>query len=117
MLFRSKLYIQEKGYSGSFKWYPKGDGHEMILLSAFNQIISKVVINDDVDMSTFMQLANLEGQQNIADVVDTMKKLILDEKGNKILNDKNILPNDVMIKAVEKTVVALGNFATPTSKI
>jgi hypothetical protein len=43
-----KLYIQEKGYSGSFKWYPKGDGHEMILLSAFNQIISKVVINDDV---------------------------------------------------------------------
>jgi hypothetical protein len=74
-------------------------------------------VYDRVDMSTFMQLANLEGQQNIADVVDTMKTLILDEKGNKILNDKNILPNDVMIKAVEKTVVALGNFATPTSKI
>jgi hypothetical protein len=43
-----KLYIQEKGYSGSFKWYPKADGHEMILLSPFHQLISKVVINDDV---------------------------------------------------------------------
>ena len=72
---------------------------------------------DRVDMSTFVKLANLEGEQNIADVVDAMKTLILDEKGNTIINDKNILPNDVMIKAVEKTVVALGNFATPTSKI
>lgn len=71
---------------------------------------------DRVDMSTFVKLANLEGEQNIADVVDAMKTLILDEKGNTIINDKNILPNDVMIKAVEKTVVALGNFATPTSK-
>ena len=43
-----KLYIREKGYSGSFKWYPKADGHEIILLSPFNQIISKMVINDDV---------------------------------------------------------------------
>lgn len=71
---------------------------------------------DRVDMSTFVKLANLEGEQNIADVVEAMKTLILDEKGNTIINDKNILPNDVMIKAVEKTVVALGNFATPTSK-
>lgn len=74
-------------------------------------------VYDRVDMSTFMKLANLEGEQNIADVVNTMKELILDEKGNTILNDKKVLPNDVMIKAVEKTVVALGNFATPTSKI
>lgn len=71
---------------------------------------------DRVDMSTFVKLANLEGEQNIADVVEAMKTLILDEKGNPIINDKNILPNDVMIKAVEKTVVALGNFVTPTSK-
>lgn len=74
-------------------------------------------VYDRVDMSTFMQLANLQGEQNIGDVVETMKDLILDEKGNKIISPKNILPNDVMIKAVEKTVVALGNFATPTSKI
>ena len=74
-------------------------------------------VYDRVDMSTFVKLANLEGQQDIADVVAAMKELILDEKGKPIISDKNILPNDVMIKAVEKTVVALGNFATPTSKI
>ena len=50
-----KLYIQEKGYSGSFKWYPKAKGHEMILLSPFNQIISKMVINDDVIFESLNQ--------------------------------------------------------------
>src|SRR6056300_1320129 len=58
-------------------------------------------VYDRVDMSTFMKLANLEGKQQMEDVVDTMKELILDEKGNRIINDKNILPNDVMIKAVK----------------
>lgn len=72
-------------------------------------------VYDRVDMETFMKLANLEGGQNIADVVKVMKDLILDEKGNKIIDKNNILPNDVMIKAVEKTVNALGNFVTPTS--
>lgn len=72
-------------------------------------------VYDRVDMDTFMQLANLEGGQNIKDVVKVMKELILDEKGNKIISNGNVLPNDVMIKAVEKTVEALGNFATPTS--
>ncbi len=42
-----KLFIQEKGYSGSFKWNSKIDSHEMILLSPFNQIITKVIINDE----------------------------------------------------------------------
>ena len=74
-------------------------------------------VYDRVDMATFMSLANLEGQQNIGDVVATMKDLILDEKGNKVLKNGKILPNDIMIKAVEKTVIALGNFVTPTSKI
>jgi len=73
-------------------------------------------VYDRVDMSTFMKLANLEGKQQMEEVVDVMKNLILDEKGKAIINDKNILPNDVMIKAVEKTVVALGNFATQTSQ-
>ena len=73
-------------------------------------------VYDRIDMSTFVKLATLEGEQNIADVVETMKLLILDEKGKPVIDDKSVLPNDVMIKAVEKTVVALGNFATPISK-
>lgn len=72
-------------------------------------------IYDRVDMGVFMKLANLEGQTEIGDIVKLMKDLILDKEGNKILADGRVLPNDVMIKAVEKTVVALGNFVTPTS--
>jgi len=72
-------------------------------------------VYDRVDMETFMKLANLEGGQNIADVISVMKDLILDEEGNPVIGEGNVLPNDVMIKAVEKTVEALGNFATPTS--
>ena len=73
-------------------------------------------VYDRLDMETFMKLANLEGQQNMEDVVKVMKNLIMDEKGKPILANGKILPNDVMIKAVERTVVALGNFATPTSQ-
>lgn len=72
-------------------------------------------VYDRIDMETFMKLANLEGGQNIGSVLAVMKDLILDEKGNPVLVNGNVLPNDIMIKAVEKTVQALGNFATPTS--
>lgn len=72
-------------------------------------------VYDRVDMETFMKLANLEGEQNIDDIIRVMKDLILDENGDPIMVGNLVLPNDVMIKAVEKTVEALGNFATPTS--
>ena len=71
-------------------------------------------IYDRVDMETFMSLANLEGKTDIAQVVSVMKNLILDEKGNKIIDNGRILPNDIMIKAVEATVVQLGNEMNPT---
>lgn len=71
-------------------------------------------IYDRVDMEKFMALASLDGKQNIAEVVKTMKDLILDEKGNKVIDGGKILPNDIMIKAVEATVVQLGNEMTPT---
>jgi hypothetical protein len=72
-------------------------------------------VYDRVDMEAFMKLANLEGGQNMQDIIAVMKDLILDEKGNKVIAEGRVLPNDVMIKAVEKTVQALGNFATQTS--
>jgi hypothetical protein len=85
------------------------------MVKTYGEII-EFWVYDRVDMETFMKLANLEGGQDIKDIVVVMKDLILDEEGNKILNNGKILPNDIMIKAVEKTVAALGNFATPTSK-
>lgn len=73
-------------------------------------------IYDRVDMETFMALANLEGNQDIRDVVKVMENLILDENGKKILSDGKVLPNDIMIKAVEATVSYLGNEMTQTSE-
>ena len=43
-----KLFLKDKGYTGSFKFYPSGDGHEMILLSPINQIISKISVSEEV---------------------------------------------------------------------
>jgi len=74
-------------------------------------------VYDRVDMATFMKLANLQGEKNIADVVETMKELILNEDGSPVVVTGKVLPNDIMIKAVEKTVQTLGNFATQTSKV
>lgn len=43
-----KLFLKDKGYTGSFKFYPSGEGHEMILLSPLNQIISKIFLNEEI---------------------------------------------------------------------
>jgi len=43
-----KLFLKDKGYTGSFKFYPSGEGHEMILLSPLNQIISKISLGEEI---------------------------------------------------------------------
>lgn len=72
-------------------------------------------VYDRVDMETFMRLATLEGKSSIDKIIVVMKDLILDEQGNKILDDNKILPTDVMIKAVEETIARLGNQKAPTT--
>ena len=43
-----KLFIKDKGNTGSFKFYPNGEGHEMILLSPLNQIICKISLGEEI---------------------------------------------------------------------
>jgi len=43
-----KLFLKDKGYTGSFKFYPSGEGHEMVLLSPLNQIISKISLGEEI---------------------------------------------------------------------
>lgn len=88
---------------------------DSIIVETYGEII-EFWIYDRVDMETFMALASLEGEKNISEVINLMKNLILDDQGKPVMSDKKFLPNDIMIKAVEKTVQALGNFATLTSK-
>jgi hypothetical protein len=71
-------------------------------------------VYDRQNMETFMRLARLE-DGNIEDIAVVMTDMILDEQGNKIVADDNILPSDIMIKAIEKVVSSLGNGVNQTS--
>ena len=62
---------------------------------------------DRQPMEVFMRLANVD-QKNTGDLINIMKTLILDEKGKPILNDKNMLPTGVLMKAIAKVTEQLG---------
>lgn len=62
---------------------------------------------DRQPMDVFLRLANLE-QKNTGDLINIVKTLILDENGKQILTDKNMLPTDVLMKAITKVTEQLG---------
>jgi len=63
---------------------------------------------DRQPMDVFMRLATATegGSQSIIAIV---KELILDETGKQILSDENMLPTDVLMKAVAVVTQKLGN--------
>jgi hypothetical protein len=62
---------------------------------------------DRQPMDVFMRLANLD-QKNTGELINVVKTLILDEEGKPILNDKNMLPTGVLMKAIAKVTEQLG---------
>lgn len=62
---------------------------------------------DRQPMDVFMRLANLD-QKNTGDLINVVKTLILDEKGKQVLSDKNMLPTNVLMKAIAKVTEQLG---------
>ena len=62
---------------------------------------------DRQPMEVFMKMASLE-QSNVGTILDVVKTLILDDKGKEILNDGNMLPTDLLMKAVGKVTDMLG---------
>jgi len=62
---------------------------------------------DRQPMEVFMRLANVE-QNNTAELINIVKTLILDDKGKEILSDKNMLPTNVLMKAISKVTEMLG---------
>lgn len=62
---------------------------------------------DRQPMDIFMRLANVDNK-NIAELIDIVKTLILDEKGKPILSDKHMLPTNVLMKAITKVTEQLG---------
>jgi hypothetical protein len=62
---------------------------------------------DRQPMEVFMRLANLD-QKNTGDLISVVKTLILDENGQQVLSDKNMLPTSVLMKAIAKVTEQLG---------
>lgn len=62
---------------------------------------------DRQPMEVFMRIANIE-QKNTGDIINVVKTLILDDQGKQILNDKNMLPTNVLMKAIAKVTEQLG---------
>lgn len=62
---------------------------------------------DRQPMDVFLRLANID-QKNTGDLINVVKTLILDEKGKQVLNDKNMLPTGILMKAIAKVTEQLG---------
>jgi hypothetical protein len=62
---------------------------------------------DRYPMKKFMKLVNI-GEENYDEIIDLVEDLVLDESGNRILNNENLLPTRVMSKVVGRVVETLG---------
>lgn len=62
---------------------------------------------DRQPLDLFMKLANTS-QNNIVEMIDVVRTMILDEHGKEIITKENMLPSHVMIKAIAKIVELLG---------
>lgn len=62
---------------------------------------------DRQPLDTFMKLANTS-QENMADMIDVVRTLILDDNGKQIINKENMLPTNLLVKAISKIVETLG---------
>lgn len=62
---------------------------------------------DRQPLDVFMKLA-AASQSNAESVIEIVRKLILDEKGQAIIKDDVMLPSKVLIKVIAKIVEMLG---------
>jgi len=62
---------------------------------------------DRQPLEVFMKLASAQ-QQNMGEMIDVIRPLILDEKGQPIIQGDVMLPSDVLIAAIAKIVERLG---------
>jgi hypothetical protein len=62
---------------------------------------------DRQPMDVFMRIANASGGDQGA-LIDIVRTLILSETGKQILNDKNMLPTNILMKAIGKVTEQLG---------
>lgn len=62
---------------------------------------------DRQPMNVFMKLATVDNQ-NYGSIIDAVKMLVLDEKGQPILKEDQVLPTKLMLRVISKVVEGLG---------
>jgi hypothetical protein len=62
---------------------------------------------DRQPMEVFMKLANMTAADT-GNIIEIVRTLILDEKGKEILGKDNMLPTDLLMKAINKVTELLG---------
>lgn len=62
---------------------------------------------DRQPLDTFMKLANAD-QGNMSNMIDIVRTLILTEEGQQVITDDNMLPSQILVKAISKIVELLG---------
>lgn len=62
---------------------------------------------DRQPIGVFMQLSNI-GDEKDVNVLDIVRKLILDEEGKEIITHEHTLPTKVLMKAITKVTELLG---------
>jgi hypothetical protein len=62
---------------------------------------------DRQPMDVFMKLANATSG-NVTQIIEIVRTLILDEKGQPILKDEFMLPTGILMKAISKVTELLG---------
>lgn len=62
---------------------------------------------DRQPMETFLAMSNMDGE-NYASIIDSVRKLVLDESAKPIINGDVTLPTKVMLRVITKVVETLG---------
>ena len=62
---------------------------------------------DRQPMDLFMKMGSLDSQNQGA-IIDVVKDLIMDEKGNKLIEGENTLPGKILMRVMTKVVEGLG---------
>jgi hypothetical protein len=62
---------------------------------------------DRQSMDTFVKLATID-YTNFSALTDIVKELVLDEEGKPVIHDDIVLPNNVLMKAINVVVETLG---------
>lgn len=70
---------------------------------------------DRQDLPTYLKLAQIKNNQE--QIFDIVKQVVLDDKGNQVLGDGEMLPVDIMVPVLEATVMQLGNIQPQTLEV